>query len=145
MSDLCKYENRNDWLVWAIELLKRGIWADDMIKVNGGPHASCLWGEAEGWTDGDGVTYGGTFTFSTNSNIRGMYDVRGVRVTCKDTGERFPIRPISDLTPKARRWLRVARRLSSKLIEEAKREARECRAARARLEASFNQHAKTSA
>ena len=33
MADLDKRENREDWLKWAIEFMRRGIWPEDVITV----------------------------------------------------------------------------------------------------------------
>src|SRR6266851_3108367 len=104
MAELEKRNDRKDWLRWAIELLRRGIWAGDVITVHGPhvPHVPYMWGETEGWLDGQGL--GSTFRFRTPSGIRRIYDVRGVIVR-NEEGERFPVLRISELSPKARRWL----------------------------------------
>jgi len=118
MADLEKHGDRKDWLRWAIELLRRGIWAGDVITVHGphGPDSPFMWGEVEGWLDG--APGGGLFTFRTASDICGIYDVRGVRVR-DDDGNSFPLLPPSELSPKARRWLLVAERLCAQLTVEA--------------------------
>jgi len=120
-------DDRKDWLRWAIELLRRGILAGETITVHGphGPDAPFMWGETEGEIDGSG--FGRTLRFRTVSGIRGIYDVRGVTVRDEE-GEKYPVLPVSELTPKARRWLAKARRVSNSLIEAAKAEAREVRA-----------------
>jgi hypothetical protein len=37
MADLDKHLNREDWLRWAIEFMRRGLWLDQEITVHG-PH-----------------------------------------------------------------------------------------------------------
>jgi hypothetical protein len=117
MADLDKQTDRLDWRRWAIELLRRGIWAGDTITVHG-PHSpyDYMWGETEGETDEiSGSGFCRTFSFRTASGIRGIYDVRGVTVR-DDEGERYPVLPASELTVKARRWL-----LSAKAKDSARR------------------------
>jgi hypothetical protein len=48
MADLNKRDDREDWLKWAIEFMKRGLWAGDYITVHG-PHspADYMWDEAD--------------------------------------------------------------------------------------------------
>ena len=52
MAELEKHGNRKDWLRWAIEFLRRGIWIGEVITVHG-PHPSApyMWGEVDGWVD----------------------------------------------------------------------------------------------
>jgi hypothetical protein len=83
MANLEKRRNRKDWLRWAIELLRRGIWAGETIIVHGphGPDTSFMWGETDGSSDPpDGLFSGCKVTFRTASGIRGKYDTRGLRV-----------------------------------------------------------------
>jgi len=124
MADLDKRDDREDWLKWAIEFMRRGLWAGDTIVVHG-PHSPVdyMWGEAEARVDGgrsriDGGPYWSQFEFRTASGIRGIHDVRGVRVKDAADGTPFPVLKLSELTPKAQRWLRMARRTKAKLQEE---------------------------
>lgn len=117
MADLEKHQDREDWLRWAVEFMTRGLWADDLITVHG-PHtppADCMWGNAEAWIDG--ADMGAICVFTTPRAIRGRHDVQGVRIS-SDSGERFPILKASELTPKARRWLRAARTVLKRLGEQ---------------------------
>ena len=99
VADLDKRENREDWIKWAIEFVSRGIEPEDVITVHG-PHspADYMWGEM------------GPYEFRTASGIRGIHDVRGVRVINTYSRQPCPLIPKSELSPKERRWLRTARR-----------------------------------
>ncbi len=37
MADLEKHHDREDWLTWTIEFMRRGLWLDDCITVHGPP------------------------------------------------------------------------------------------------------------
>jgi hypothetical protein len=91
---------------WAIEFVRRDIWPDDTITVHG-PHspADFMWGEM------------GDYTFRTMPGIRGIHDVRGVRVSRLVYGypQAFPLLATSALEPKKQRWLRTALRTLAKL------------------------------
>ncbi len=137
MADLEKRDDRKDWLRWAIELLRRGVWAGDIITVHG-PHpgASCMWGETEGQLDVGAGWYGTPFAtveFRTVSGIRGIYDVRGVTVRNRDTREKLALLRASELSPKARRWMAVAQPLCKKLTDSAVADAMEAREQRKRF------------
>ncbi len=114
MADLEKRDNHKDWLRWAIELMRRGIWADNTITVHGPHHpdAPFMWGEA--WGTVDGHNYNALFKFQTASGIRGIYDIRGVTIQDEE-GNQFRIRSIRELSPKAQHWLKVARAELKKL------------------------------
>jgi len=47
MAELWKQVDREDWLTWAIEFMRRGLRADDCITLHG-PHDQCglMWGRA---------------------------------------------------------------------------------------------------
>lgn len=89
MAFLDRHENTEDWLKWAIEFVRRGLWPSHVIEVYGphGPHADLMWGEAEASVDGE---YPACFdlevVFKTASGIGGIHDVRGVRIEAKDEG-----------------------------------------------------------
>lgn len=110
MAFLDKRCDHKDWLRWPIELLRRGVWAGETITVHGphGPDTPCMWGETEGECDGSGLLR--TFHFRPMSGIRGIYDVRGVTIRDVEEGEKYPVLRMSELTPKARRWLSNARK-----------------------------------
>ena len=58
-----------------------------------------------------GKELGAAFCFTTTRQVRSKYDVRHVRiVNAGDKDESFPVLKISQLTPKARKWLKIARR-----------------------------------
>ena len=101
MADLNKRDNREDWLKWAIEFMKRGLWAGDYITVHG-PHgpADYMWGEADAaW---HGIGYSLRCEFQTARGIHSIHDVRGVRIVNGDERSvRFPPQRVSGLTPKA--------------------------------------------
>jgi len=112
MADLYKHDeqDRESWIRWAIEFMRRGIWPDDTITVHG-PHDAIngMWGEAEGSFDPLNESCGvRTFHFQTARNVR-KYHPRGVRIMDEDDNQ-YPILKISELSPNARRWLRAARR-----------------------------------
>jgi hypothetical protein len=113
MADLYKHdeEMREDWLKWAIEFAKRGIWPEDYITVHG-PHSpyDYMWGEMGG------------YEFRTCGGIHGIHDVRGVRIHERVCGEtvRYPVLPDRDLEPKLRKWLRAAQRTLATLRAERK-------------------------
>jgi hypothetical protein len=119
MANLEKRLDRKDWL-------RRGIWAGETIIVHGqhGSDASYMWGETDGTSDPpDGLFSGCKVAFRTASGIRGKYDIRGLRV--HDTHHTIYLKlPESGLSPKARRWLLVAERLSKKLTDAAIRQSR---------------------
>jgi|HubBroStandDraft_1064217.scaffolds.fasta_scaffold05938_2 hypothetical protein len=49
MADLNKRNDREDWLKWAIEFMKRGLWAGDCITVDG-PHTCGAYASQTGTT-----------------------------------------------------------------------------------------------
>ena len=55
MATLDKHTDRRDWLKWAIEFMRRGLWLDDEITVHGthAPPANYIWGEATARIDGE--------------------------------------------------------------------------------------------
>jgi hypothetical protein len=115
MAELHKRDDREDWLKWAIEFMKRGLWADDYITVHG-PHSSAdyMWGEADASWDGTGRSV--QCIFETARGIRSIHDLRGVRIVdAEDRSIHYPIQNVSDLTPKAQRWLRNARLTQARL------------------------------
>ena len=137
MADLHKHEFREAWLKWAIEFMRRGLWADEYIEVHGphGPEADYMWGDAEAWEDGG--NQGGEVIFQTARGIRGIHAVRGVRMEYKDAvgGERLrlPLVPMSGLSRKARHWLRVAKVVHDRLRQKEMAEKRESKFRRSQL------------
>ena len=125
MADLNKRDDREDWLKWAIEFMKRGLWAGDYIAVYG-PHspADFMWGEADATWDGPG--YSLRCEFQTARGMHSIHDVRGVRIVNGDERSvHFPLQRVSDLTPKAQKWLRKAKHTLAQLRESREREQRE--------------------
>ncbi len=53
MAELDKHLDRESWLTWAIEFMRRGLWLDQEITVHG-PHDSTrvMWGSAAARIDG---------------------------------------------------------------------------------------------
>jgi hypothetical protein len=84
----------------------RGINPEDEITVHG-PHSpyDFMSGEMR------------DHKFRTASGISGIHDVRRVRITDAD-GEACPVLPVSELSPRNRKWLAGARRSLAKLREE---------------------------
>lgn len=113
MADLCKSDpaTEQEWNRWAIEFLRRGLWLGEYITVHG-PHspADYMWGEAEVSRDGNG--WGVEAKFTTGRGSRGFYDLRGLRIFEGQGRERttYPILSHTRLTPKARQWIKAARR-----------------------------------
>ena len=137
MAIINKHEDRESWIRWAIEFLRRGLWVDDSIELHG-PHqspADCMWGKADAQWDGSEECY--EVSFQTAKEIKNRYDLRGVRIEQLDSshGERvqFPLMPMKSLTPKAKRWLRVAGAVHANLRQEAMAEKRESRLRRSQL------------
>ena len=96
---------RESWLRWGIEFMRRGLWLDVAITVHG-PHDSTqtMWGQADASIDGEPRACECTFLAKAG---RSKYDPIRIRIQTND--ERFPILRVSQLTPKARRWLKAAR------------------------------------
>jgi hypothetical protein len=125
MAHLQKDYDKQSWLRWSIELLRRGLWARDMITVHG-PHpgAPYMWGEAEvSFDKAPGVCderlFGTEVEFRTASNIRGFDDLRGLRVYDKEDRDTYPLLALTRLTPKARRQLKAYRKQLTQLDREA--------------------------
>jgi hypothetical protein len=106
--------------------MRRGLWLGEYITVHG-PHdapADRFWGEAEASLERDGDLF--DVHFYSDRKIRNIYDVRNVRIFDGSASERrntedraaFPILKPSELTPKARRWLKTAQHLKKKYHEE---------------------------
>ncbi len=109
MAELDKRTDHESWLTWAIEFMRRGLWLDQEIAVHG-PHDSTnrMWGSASARIDGQ--EWGPECSFRAFAK-RSKY--RPVRIwiwNADDKHERFPVLKVSDLTPKAQKWLRAARR-----------------------------------
>ena len=65
MAELERRQDRESWVSWAIEFVRRGLWPADVITVHG-PHASSadrFWGEAEAWDESGTWSY--TVAFQT--------------------------------------------------------------------------------
>jgi hypothetical protein len=121
MAELDKHGEREDWLRWAIEFMRRGLWLDSTIIVHG-PHSpySFVWSEADAQLDGENHFVG--VKFRTSSNIRNKYDVRVVRIWENDRDRQtFAIMKKSALTPKARHWLETATKTLARLRAERRR------------------------
>jgi hypothetical protein len=95
------------WLIWAIELMKRGLKPIDDIAVHG-PHSHTpfIWGEAEcDWYSGE-LCFDVKFrTVRSNS----IWDVRSVRVRSKNDSESFPILKVQDLPAAWRKKIKSLR------------------------------------
>ena len=111
MAELERHQDRESWVSWAIEFVRRGLWPADVITVHG-PHASPadrFWGEAEAWDESGTWSY--TVAFQTP--VRHGGDRRGVRLwDAERPGTHFPVVRGSAMSHAQRRWLRIARRLA---------------------------------
>ena len=116
------------WIVWAIELMRRGLKPIDDITVHG-PHdcADFMWGEAEcdWYGSNSGFTYDVKFRTAYTHSI---WDVRGVRVQSKDDRESFPILKEKDMPSDWRKELeslkaelRKLKKDQADIFEEVKR------------------------
>jgi hypothetical protein len=133
MADLDKRDAREDWLKWAIEFMKRGLWAGDYIAVYG-PHSPADYIRGEADAASDGLGYSLRCEFHTARGIHSIHDVRGVRIVNGDQRSlRFPLQRVSDLTPNAQKWLRKAKHGLAQLRETRKREQREISVLRNRM------------
>jgi hypothetical protein len=128
MADLNRHDDRESWTDWAIEFMRRGLWLDDNITVHG-PHnapADRMWGEGEASLDG--IRCGYEVYFCTASKSGGIHDFRGLRIVERNVPARgrirFPLMKLSELTPKAQRWLKAAQRLRKKYVAENREASR---------------------
>lgn len=123
MADLDKARDRESWLTWAIEFMRRGLWLGPEITVHG-PHEpprNYMWGEAEASIDGAKDSLG-PVVFRTTCQAH-KYHPAHVRIwTADDRDEHFPVLNASELTPRAKRWLRVARSVLAEMQSETKAE-----------------------
>jgi hypothetical protein len=54
MAALEKYDRegtRREWVRWAIEFMRRGLWLGDVITVHGPHGPEGMWGEADATED----------------------------------------------------------------------------------------------
>ena len=111
VAELERHQDRDSWVSWAIEFVRRGLWPADVITVHG-PLASSadrFWGEAKAWDESGTWSY--TVAFQTPA--RHGWDRRGVRLwDAEQPGTHFPVVRGSAMSHAQRRWLRIARRLA---------------------------------
>jgi hypothetical protein len=114
MAELNRIRDRKDWLTWAIEFVRRGLWLGEEITVHG-PHDSSLsmWGEASARLGLTREEIDCSFVAIANGSKFRPGRVRIVNTEDKD--ERFPVLKESELTPKAQKWLHAARRTLHRL------------------------------
>jgi hypothetical protein len=123
MAFLGRHEQREAWIRWGVEFARRGVLPEDPIEVHG-PHgypADRMWG-----TMGD-------YEFLTPRGIRGIWDIRGVRVTVDGMygiKETLPVLPAQELEPKLKRWLRAAKSVLAKMDRDRMAERKEINKAR---------------
>ena len=111
MAELERHQDRDSWVSWAIEFVRRGLWPADVITVHGPPASSAdhFWGDAEAWDESGTWSY--TVAFQTPA--RHGWDRRGVRLwDAEHPGTHFPVVRRSAMSHAQRRWLRIARRLA---------------------------------
>jgi hypothetical protein len=114
VAELDRRDDRESWLVWAIELGRRGLRPIGVITVHGphGPEAPFMWGEANCLVDGQGDPELVEVEFRSGTvRSRGFWDVHSVRVWTRGSPEeRWPIMPAGDFTARHRQWLAAARK-----------------------------------
>ena len=128
MAFLEKHSERESWIKWAREFVRRGLWPDKYITVHG-PHdypADHHWGEADCIREGnlDDVF---KVSFSSRRPCR-KYVVRNVVMwqydewgdAAYEPDVRFPLLKASELSMRARRWLRAAQYMLDRYVEERK-------------------------
>jgi hypothetical protein len=127
MAILEKRADREAWLRWAIALMWRGLWLDVKLEIHA-PHdrSKRVW-RGSAWAT----------VASTGENVpcvffakarRSKYDLVDIRVYMGELGtpleetDRCPVAKVSQLSPRARRWLRAAQSTARKLRREHRRE-----------------------
>jgi hypothetical protein len=126
MADLEKHDelDRESWIRWSVEFMRRGLWPDDIITVHG-PHSKTgFWNnrgeevscEIDGTNDVVDVLFR-----SRKPHHTGKYDVRNVKFYDSNDGTVFPILKASELTPAARKWIKAAKRQLRHYHEERKK------------------------
>jgi len=120
---------REDWIRWAMQFMRRGLWLGDSIEVHG-PHDSSgqMWGDAEAWTDDAASS-----RWAHRNYVSCVFSASGTKSTHRltnilvrsepDRDDCFPVLKASELTPKARRWMRAAGRALAKLEAERREES----------------------
>lgn len=122
MAEIGKYEDRESWIKWTREIVRRGLWPVKYITVHG-PHpypGDHHWGNATCTRDSDPDEIV-EVEFQSRRPCR-KYIVRNVEMwTDGPWGkETFPLLKLSELSMRARRWLRVAKRMLDNYAQERK-------------------------
>ncbi len=117
MADLERHsddpEEREAWLVWAIEFARRGFLPGETITVHG-PHptAGFMWGEAVGVDGLDGSPAEVRFRTAgcTITGTAARWQVKGVSLETNDNpAEKWPILSASERSHRLNQWIAAAR------------------------------------
>lgn len=109
-------EDREAWLMYAIEFAKRGLWPVSEIEVHG-PHAepgNFIWGDATVLHPKFGEI---AVTFRTQSGVVGHWSLTGFTVRDED-GDSYPILRTKDLPAGLGDKLKCAKVERARLKEE---------------------------
>ena len=121
MAVLFEDKDRESWLTWAIELMRRGLSPTGGIEVHG-PHdgpANCMWGDAE-CEDINGEDW--IVRFQTVHGVRNIWDVRNVRVWPDErqcVPNTFPLVPVKQLPAAWRERMTQMKKERDQLRSEA--------------------------
>ena len=128
MAILNKHIERESWIQWAREFVRRGLWPSEFITVHG-PHAypgDYMWGEAlcrrDSDPDHDNLI---EVDFASRRPCQKWYVVRNVLMWCTDVewyepNETFPVLKPSQLSKNAQWWLKTAKRVLDSYRKERK-------------------------
>lgn len=116
MATICENDvtQRESWLAWLIEFMKRGLRPCDEFVVHGphSPHAEYMWGEAEcGFFNGCGVE-----VYFETAPCCSIFSIKGIKIRDKESNERYPTIPTDQLSEE---WIQE--------IKEARKELKQIR------------------
>jgi hypothetical protein len=120
---MLRFSDRESWLRLAIEFMRRGLWLSEAVTVHG-PHEASnrMWGDFEGWVDGPGPRFADdnavACDFNATADGSKYRPFRIVAWNQDDKSVNYPVLPASQLSPKARRWMKAARRTLAALAAE---------------------------
>lgn len=125
MAEIEKHRDRETWIRWAREFIRRGLWPADIITIHG-PHPYPLdfhWGETycrPEWSPKRFIE----IEFHSRRPCR-KYFVGNVVMENGGRGrekEIFPLLKSYERSKRGRRWLRVAERVLKNYTQERQKE-----------------------